>query len=108
MKKVLIEYKREKSHWSPDIVTEDIMILRKTKSNIKGVVVAIGYGQIGWSLCDKRDIFNKERGIKIAIERAVLHKDCDIEEILKIAPKSLKENIIRINRRSHSYFKRND
>ena len=36
-----------------------------------GVVCALGKKDIGWSLCNKKDRFNKDFGLKIASARAV-------------------------------------
>lgn len=53
MEKVLIQYKRN------------------NKNELKGVVVSIGRGIVGWSLCHKNDIFSKEEGRDLAIKRAL-------------------------------------
>lgn len=39
-------------------------------SRLVGCVVAIGPGQIGWSVCSSTDRFNKELAVKIASGRA--------------------------------------
>lgn len=44
---------------------------RDNKGNPQGVVVAIGPGILGWSLCSKLDFFTKKQAINIALNRAV-------------------------------------
>lgn len=44
---------------------------RDSKGNPQGVVVAIGPGILGWSLCSKLDVFTKKQAINIALNRAV-------------------------------------
>lgn len=44
---------------------------RDNQGNPRGVVVAIGPGIIGWSLCSKYDVFTKEQAKNIALHRAV-------------------------------------
>ena len=56
--------------------------IRNSRGEKRGVVVAIGkndssgraYVRIGWSLCNKKDIFDKERGMSIACGRAIKSK----------------------------------
>ena len=37
----------------------------------RGVVYAVGKGEVGWSLCNHLDRFNRDLGIKIAQGRAI-------------------------------------
>jgi len=57
-------------------------ILETVKGKRKGVVVAIGAGQIGWSMCNTKpgwsrkegwhegDVFDREKGLSLALKRA--------------------------------------
>ena len=47
-----------------------VQYVRNGKNHRIGVVVAVGKNQIGWSLCNKTDDFDKQRGLSIAIGRA--------------------------------------
>jgi len=47
-----------------------IQYLRNNERVPYGIVVATGINQIGWSLCNPRDIWNRELGMSIAKGRA--------------------------------------
>lgn len=86
---------------------------RKSNKQLKGVVVAIGAGIIGWSLCDNKDIFKKDKAIDIALRRALAAK-AKLEEgssnfwnCYDKIPQSLFEILEKIEERSDKYFKEN-
>lgn len=88
--KVLLQYKRDR------------------KGQLKGVVLATGAGAIGWSLCNKKDVFNKAKGISIALKRAEKMKTLSTIERLEYAescPYTLDEIAVAISDRSYHYFK---
>jgi len=63
-----------------------IKYVRKGGNRKKGVLVAVqvdGKINFGWSLCHRRDKFNKDKGKQIAIGRAVCGKKVKIPESLK-------------------------
>lgn len=100
---------------------------RDSKGNPQGVVVAIGPGILGWSLCSKFDTFTKEQGKNIALHRAVkarnlsdlkkiyetTDEDGDIleyssserEEFYVTVPDSLVATWNKIMQRSYIYYK---
>ena len=69
-----------------------------------GVVVSIDRNKVGWSLCNKKDRFNKERGLKIALNRAEYY-GTNRNFLLEEAPNSIKNEIIEMYDRSEKYFK---
>ncbi len=95
--KVLVEYYRDK------------------KGNPRGVVVAIGPGIIGWSLCSKLDVFTKEQAKNIAFHRALKASTLDNsansitindrDHFYMGVPDTLFEKFDKINERSYIYYK---
>ena len=98
--KVLVEYYRDR------------------KGNPRGVVVSIGPGIVGWSLCSKLDVFTKEQAKNIAFHRAVkagtLNPEETVvneeitskrEEFYLGLPDTLVEKFNKIYERSYLYFK---
>ena len=82
---------------------EMIKYIRKSKTNRnkKGVLIAFLYMdemRIGWSLCNKRDKFNKELGLHIARNRAKRTVHINI-------PPSIKKEMNLFVKRATSYFK---
>ena len=78
-----------------------IKYIRKGKRQKKGVLVAVpvdGQVRLGWSLCHKRDKFNKEFGKKIAISRALCGKQVKM-------PPSLKDEMNMFVIRASRYYK---
>lgn len=77
--------------------------------NLKGVVVAIDKGIIGWSMCDPKDVFSKEQALKIAYgraEKALELKGTEkISEFYHTVPRSLHSLFDKIFERSVKYFK---
>lgn len=87
-------------------------------------VVAIGAGQVGWSLCHPKDSFNKKRAVEIASGRAnylecigekALSKIPDYPVLFDSSPNELstdivsqrvliKEAIDQMTERSYRYF----
>ena len=62
-----------------------------------GVVVALDKWSIGWSLCSKKDKFNKQRALEIAIGRA--------EKSTAVVPTSIKPVFVKMINRAMRYFK---
>lgn len=88
--KVLVEYKRDE-HRNPC-----------------GVLVSIGPGIIGWSLCSKHDTFTKRQALNIALSRASkMEKASRTEktEYYENMPYSLQQLAIKMIERSYAYFK---
>lgn len=81
--KVLITYKRKKSRYVPVLQHKmdgnTTATAVKIKGDIKGVIVAIDSDVVGWSLCDKKDKFNKEFGIDLALKRARIASKLSID-----------------------------
>ena len=70
-----------------------------------GVLVAINIGEsfrIGWSLCCKKDVFNKKRAKEIAIGRAQYYT---IEDVEKSCPQTLRKAFAEMCKRACKYYK---
>lgn len=84
---------------------------RKDDGNLKGVVVATGKGILGWSMCNPKDIFNKEKGLDIAYRRAEKAERLDASNPIKLlafydrVPRTLSDLFEKIYDRSIKYFK---
>ena len=83
--------------------------IKNRKGNLVGCVLAVDKDQIGWSMCNKRDRFSKDRAIKIAIGRAVntpINKDNLYYGILHTVPHILREHVeYFVNDRCVRYYK---
>ena len=109
--KILIEYLYKKDKIVPvinykmDGPNADIKVI---KGRPIGVVVAIGSSIIGWSLCDKKDKFNKKVGLELALIRANLAAAIDSEYLesfyLNSVPFTLSDLVYKMNERSLKYF----
>lgn len=82
---------------------------KRTKDGTpKGVVVAIGAGKLGWSLCKSPDVFNKKKGLSIALDRAVKASQMILFDRLAFyekCPFTLEEEFFKMKSRSFQYFK---
>jgi len=78
-----------------------IHFVKNRKGQINGAVVAIGRGQVGFSLCMDTDMhkFTKARAVEIAIQRATIY-----HESLKV-PHSIRRVFESVVERSNRYFK---
>jgi len=94
--KVLLEYVR-----TPDYLDARVRItplgatsyLVNVPGKRIGVIVATEEGVLGWSLCCKRDVFDKKLGIHIALNRASIAKSLskkDRESYYEMVPQSIK------------------
>ena len=75
--KPLVAYKRKPSKMKAYVSisedgTEYIPKLQYVKGEIRGIVVSLGYGIIGWSLCNKKDHFDFKLGMDKALNRALI------------------------------------
>lgn len=109
--KVLVQYLRKKDKFIPVLNKKldgpDVKI-NFIKGEKQGVVVAIGNGIIGWSMCDPADVFSKTKGIHIALERANYASTLSVDELTEFyskVPQSLEVIAIEMLQRSFSYFK---
>jgi len=48
-----------------------IKYIRDSHRRPKGVVISTGEGEVGYSLCNKKDKWNRETALRIAFGRAV-------------------------------------
>ena len=125
-KKVLVSYYRKPDKYATKLIIYQGIdtdgssiaipqaILTYEKGEKKGVLVAIGPGIIGWSLCNtgagcywKLDVFDKELGLHIALSRAeAVSKMSTIEkaEYYENIPSSLQEKFAEMVDRSYKYF----
>jgi hypothetical protein len=75
------------------------VFVKNNNGNRKGVVCAIGPGQIGWSKCVWYDVWNKHDALSIAIRRAMKPGNIPLD-------KDLKYKFDEMMDRSARYFKR--
>ena len=76
-----------------------IEYLRDKNGNPIGVAVAVSKEDIGWSLCNKRDKFNKQRALEIAVGRATKRDISDTK------PVTILPLFNKIYARAQKYFK---
>lgn len=69
-----------------------------------GVIVAISKDEVGWSLCNSKDTFEKKLGKAIAENRAIDYGK-NKEKVLKDAPISIQKDILAMYDRAKRYFK---
>lgn len=72
--------------------------VRNSKGHKVGVVLASGRSQIGWSLCCKKDKFDKQKALELALVRATENSK---EEV----PHTIKTSYEKMVKRSKAYFK---
>lgn len=77
-----------------------VQYIRDKKRNPRGVVVAVDKDQIGWSYCNKKDRFNKERGKQIATDRAFYGYGPNVNIPYDVIPV-----IDRVKERAKHYFR---
>ena len=125
-KKVLVSYYRKPDKYDAKLITYQSMnpdgsqitipqaVLTYKKGEKKGVLVAIGPGIIGWSLCNtnagyywEKDVFDKELGLHIALSRAEAVSKMSITEKIEYyenVPSSIQEKFTEMVDRSYKYF----
>ena len=74
-----------------------IQYIRNNHGQPRGCVVATGRNQVGWSLCNKKDIFNKERALQIAMGRVKISR--------VVIPQVVQPYFVKMIGRSQRYFK---
>lgn len=86
-------------------------VLEVQKGAKKGVIVAIGPDILGWSLCNSSpsgsDVFNKSKGIDIALRRAIYAEKLSFlerEEFYDKVPLSMEKEFATMRERSEKYF----
>ena len=72
--------------------------VRDSKRQPVGVGVAIGKYKVGWSLCDRKDKWNKEIGVALAAGRAALPKNL-------VPAQTVFEAVTRMKRRAVEFYK---
>lgn len=95
------KYEAKVAHKNRDI--KDAVLVDVGSKRI-GVIVAIGPGEIGWSLCNPLDKFDKKYGKQVAVARAEGYRE-NYEELLAKAPEKIREEIKCMYNRSLNYFK---
>lgn len=90
----------------PDVVL--IQYHRLKNGTPKGVLVAIGPGEIGWALCGHDDTFKKSIGLGIALGRAVsfsfIKEEQDSFNCFDKVPQTLQHLAKKMFNRSFLYF----
>lgn len=111
--KVLVEYHHAKDIKIPVFIINEatdgkfIKGYQIQRGPIRGMVVAIDDGVIGWSLCNKKDIFNKEIAIDMAMKRAIIASKLSLKSrnnFYSRIPFSLNDEFLRMEERSEKYF----
>ena len=124
-KKVLVSYYRKPDKYATKLIIYQGIdtdgssiaisqaVLTYEKGEKKGVLVAIGPGIIGWSLCNfsakywEKEVFDKKLGLHIALNRAeAASKMSTIEkaEYYDNVPSSMQESFEEMLNRSYRYF----
>lgn len=71
----------------------------KKNGSLKGVIVGTKDG-VGWSLCCKKDRFNKDLGLSIAIDRATVGTGVKVQ-----IPAEISSHLMSMEDRRKRYFK---
>lgn len=85
--------------------------IKENPAEKKGILIAIGPGIVGWSLCRSGKIFdkfNKEVGIDIALKKAVIASKLTTlqrDSFYGKVPRSISEEFERMMERSYKYYK---
>ena len=110
--KVLVEFLREDDKFIAVLDTNPLGIpmarVQKITGKRIGVVVATGDGILGWSLCNSKDEFDKEKGLSISLSRAHYAGSLSIrgrEELYQKVPFSMEKLFNKMLERSSRYFK---
>ena len=117
----LITYQSMDTDGSPITIPQAVLTYEKGKK--KGVLVAIGPGIIGWSLCNTKehdleiipgveitvpgDVFDKEKGLSIALMRADIASTLSSKErksFYQKVPFTLSNLFESVDERSERYF----
>ena len=113
--KALVQYARTKgkvTNMLSDSILYGYSCYRKFERGKKfGVVVALDKDILGWSLCNKKDKFDKEKGVAIALGRAALASEMSLSERSNYydqVPQSLVKVFEEMRERSKKYFQSND
>lgn len=120
--KVLVSYFYEQDKMVPVIehtLAGPIAKIEVIKGKKRGVIVSIGNGIIGWALCNTKDhwspkggwcqpdVFDKAKGIDLALQRAKIASKLTYRERLSFyskVPFTLKPLFDEMNTRSQKYF----
>lgn len=86
--------------------------LKEIPAEKKGILIAIGAGIVGWSLCKQTnkdfDVFNKEIGIDLALRKAEIASKLthlQKESFYADVPQSIWEEFELMMERSYKYYK---
>ncbi|MGV8961887.1 MAG: hypothetical protein ACOH2V_00720 [Candidatus Saccharimonadaceae bacterium] len=85
-----------------------IQYKRNSKNQLTGVMISTGPGIVGWSLCSKRDNFDKNHGLNIALRRvfkSAMLSTLEKKEYYSKCPASLQDLLTNMLNRSYLYFK---
>lgn len=82
-----------------------VKYLRNANGRRVGVVVAVGAGQVGWSVCRKGQEYNDESGLDIAVVRAKMLFGAIGEPTRKDITTNISVELDKMFVRSLKYFK---
>ena len=80
----------------------------RKNGKLKGVMVAMDKGVYGWSMCDSKDLFDKDKGYNIAYNRAVKADSMSPSErdvFYKKIPTSMRSLFSKTIERAKRYYK---
>jgi len=105
---MLIKYIRTLKKYVPQVgINPDgnpYAYLKEVGGDPIGIIVSTARNQVGWSLCNKKDQFNKQIGKLIAINRADYY-GTNKTNLLEEVPDSIRLDVIDMYTRSEKYFK---
>ena len=105
---MLIKYIRNPKKFTSEIVYMPDGVptacLKELGGEPIGVIISTERNKLGWSLCNKKDHFNKEMGKRIAMNRAEYY-GTDRNQLLADVPDSIRDEVMKMYDRSKKYFK---
>ena len=105
---MLINYIRTPHKYVAEVKYDEVgnpyPVINEVGGNPYGVIIATAKNQVGWAMCSPRDYYNKEMGMRIALNRADFY-GTDKEALLKEAPYSIREALLKMYDRSERYYK---
>jgi hypothetical protein len=63
-----------------------VQYIRNGRNQRIGVVVAIDAERVGWSVCNKKDHFDKEKAVRLAVGRAELANELKDHDLFPAQP----------------------
>ena len=80
----------------------------RKNGKLKGVMVAMDKDVYGWSMCDSKDLFDKDKGVSIAYNRAIKAASMSPSErdvFYNKVPTSMRSLFSKTIERAKKYYK---